>query len=511
MARPRRRSGRSPTGSTPAGVSGELYLGGAGVARGYLNRPELTAARFVAHPFSDEPGARLYRTGDLASWRPDGTIDFLGRTDHQVKVRGFRIELGEIEANLVEHADVRMAVVVVRDDGAERRLVAYVVGATDRPPDEAELRAWLRRSVPDYMVPEVFVGVDRLPLTPNGKIDRRALPAPPEPARRAQGTAMVAPESRDERELAGIWQEVLGLDQPIGITDSFFDLGGNSLLAARLLAAVQRWFHRPIPLTTLFEEPTIAHLAQVIRGQAVDSSSPVVEVNPRGGRPPLFCFSLGLGGILALRHLQPRLGDDQPVIGFLVAALPWVSSDSRIEDIAQAFAGEIRERQPEGPLFLFGHSLGGLVAYELAVRLSGEGREVGLVTMVDTVCPSVWRAGNLVQRAGKQAARVVRQARDGAGRRLFVPGSDQLEGRAVTTLITRYVPGPHGGPAAIFGTPGAAARAGDPLLGWRPLLRGPVHPRELPGDHVTILRPPAVARLADEFAAVLSERQQAPA
>ncbi|MEW5925850.1 MAG: amino acid adenylation domain-containing protein [Gemmatimonadota bacterium] len=243
-------------GAQPVGVPGELWIGGAGVARGYGGRPELTAERFVPDPFGGEPGARLYRSGDRVRWRAEGELEFLGRVDHQVKVRGFRIEPGEVEAALERHPAVREAVVGVRDDGGERRLVAYVVAADGAEAGVGELRAWLRGSLPEYMLPSAVVALESLPLTPTGKIDRRALPAPDASA----GGAYTAPRGESEERLAAIWAEVLGVDR-VGAEDDFFALGGHSLLATRVASRVRQAFGVEMPLRALFEAPTVAGLA----------------------------------------------------------------------------------------------------------------------------------------------------------------------------------------------------------------------------------------------------------
>jgi amino acid adenylation domain-containing protein len=268
----------------PAGVAGELLIGGAGVARGYLGRSAMTAERFVPDPFSAEGGARLYRTGDRARWRADGTLEYLGRTDFQVKIRGFRIETGEIEAVLRGHESVTDCVVVAREDvPGDRRLVAYVVGAVEVD----ELREHLRRSLPEYMVPAAFVGLERLPLTPNGKLDRKALPAPDFASAEDR---YVAPRTPTEEVLAGIWAEVLRLER-VGVEESFFDLGGHSLLATRVVSRVSAVFGVELPLRALFEGPTVAELARAVedeRRRGLPVLPPVVPVDRAGALPLSF-------------------------------------------------------------------------------------------------------------------------------------------------------------------------------------------------------------------------------
>ena len=243
----------------PRGVAGELYIGGLGVARGYLGRPELTAERFIPDPFGTVPGARLYRTGDLARYLPDGQLDFLGRVDHQVKIRGFRIELGELESALGSHPDVREAVVLARAEiPGDRILVAYVVAEEGRSLEEAGLRTFLKRSLPEYMVPSVFVPCERLPLTSNGKVDRAALLALP--LRRERSTRSRPPSNEAERTLARIWRDVLRLER-VGVTESFFDLGGHSLLLTQVQARVKQAFGRELSMLELFEHPSIESLA----------------------------------------------------------------------------------------------------------------------------------------------------------------------------------------------------------------------------------------------------------
>jgi amino acid adenylation domain-containing protein len=249
----------------PVGVSGELYIGGEGLARGYLHRPELTAEKFIPHPFSRQPGARLYRTGDVARYRLDGEIEFLGRRDEQVKMRGYRIELGEIESVLREHPSVREAVVLVREDAAgEKRLAAYVVLASGSNVSASELRGYLREKVPEYMVASFIVPLDALPITPNGKLDRHALAALNPESATEQENAYVAPRTQVEKALVEIYSTVLNLKAVVGVQDNFFDLGGHSLLATQIISRIRDAFHVELPLRSLFANPFVAGLAEEI-------------------------------------------------------------------------------------------------------------------------------------------------------------------------------------------------------------------------------------------------------
>jgi len=247
----------------PIGVPGELYIGGDGLARGYLNRPELTAEKFVHDPFSDDPRSRLYRTGDLVRWRVDGTLEFLGRVDLQVKLRGFRIELEEIEAVLAAHPDVGGAAAAVYERSpGDQRLVAYVVRADGRSVDVEELRQLCKTRLAPYMVPSAFVQLDVFPTTPNRKLDRRALPAP-DGLRPDLERSYAEPETPVEELVASIWREVLAVDR-VGVDDDFFDLGGHSLLALKMLARVQQGLGVDLPITTVFDHSTVRELAALV-------------------------------------------------------------------------------------------------------------------------------------------------------------------------------------------------------------------------------------------------------
>ena len=385
----------------PVGVAGELYIGGAGVARGYLNRPDLTAERFVPNPFlTDEGGqwtvdrasahrlrstvySRLYRTGDLARYLPDGNIEYLGRIDQQVKICGFRIELGEIEAALAALPEVRDVVVLAREDvSGDKRLVAYLVAqAGETLPETAELRNKLAQTLPEYMLPAHFVQLEQLPLTPNGKLDRRALPAP-DMTRSEAG--YVAPRTAAEVALAQIWAEVLKLDR-VGIHDNFFELGGHSLLAVQLMARIQQTFQYQIPLISLFQNPNLAQFAMLIAEGTTLPWSPLVPIQPRGSRTPLFCVhpAGGLTGVYT--DLAHHLGPDQPFYGIQARGCDMRQEPhTSVEEMAACYCDAIQLAQARGPYLLAGWSMGGIVAYEIAWQLKQRGEEIAFLGLLDS-------------------------------------------------------------------------------------------------------------------------------
>ncbi|WP_437675109.1 non-ribosomal peptide synthetase [Sorangium sp. So ce131] len=360
----------------PAGAVGELYLGGAGLSRGYLGQPDLTAERFVPHPFA--AGARLYRTGDRARYRPDGAVEFMGRRDHQVKIRGFRVELGEVEARVREHPGVGQAVVVARDDGAGGRSIAAYVVPREGSLDEAALRGFLKERLPEYMVPGDFVLLHALPLTANGKVDRKALPSPAARRRREY----VAPRTQVEETLAAIWADVLGRPQ-VGVEDDFFELGGHSLLAIPLMHRIQQALGGSLSLTAIFEAPTVAGLARRI--EAERPAPGVVALRADGSRPPLFCVDPTGRHVAAYRRLADALGDDQPVLGLeLGPALPCEAEAVSLPRIVEHLAREIRQRQERGPYLLLGWSLGGVLALAVARSLEEQGERVAFLGILDT-------------------------------------------------------------------------------------------------------------------------------
>ncbi|HEV2861253.1 MAG TPA: phosphopantetheine-binding protein, partial [Pyrinomonadaceae bacterium] len=283
----------------PEGVAGEVWVAGEGLARGYFGRAGQTAERFRPDAHSAEPGGRAYRTGDVGRWVRGGEVEYLGRGDEQVKVRGYRIELGEIEAALNGHPDVEQSVVVVRTDGAgDKRLVAYVVANKSA---NGELRTYLKGKLPEYMVPAAFVSLDEIPLTPNGKVNRRALPAP-EPSTSEPADGYVAPRDAVEEELAAAWAELLKLER-VGVESNFFDLGGHSLLAMRLLSRVRERFQVELEVRALFEAPTVAGMAALVRrAQSRQDSDADAGIEAMLG---------GLGNLEHLLAELDRLSDDE--------------------------------------------------------------------------------------------------------------------------------------------------------------------------------------------------------
>jgi amino acid adenylation domain-containing protein len=518
---------------SPVGVSGELLIAGEHtLARGYLGRPDLTAERFLPDPFSPLPGARLYRTGDLGRYLPDGRREFLGRADDQVKVRGFRIELGEVEGALMEHPAIYRAVAVVHGkSGNNRRLVAYVtpIGDLSEAPAPEELRAFLRGKLPEPMVPSDVMVLERLPLTPSGKVDRKALPVPELSARRGAGAAQ-APRSDVELELVAIWEELLGVS-PIGVTDDFLELGGHSLLAVRLMARLEHVFGVKLPISALFEAPTVEHLAAVIQGrEAPVRRTPLVRLHPGGTGRPLFVVHPVGGDVFAYVELARKLGADRPVYG-LQAVAEGNGHQPGMEELAAQYLAAVREVQPEGPYLLAGWSLGAVIAYEMAQQIESSGGTVALLAMIDPSSPADGRsegiddssllagfAADLVRLSGRPVpfgqevlagldvdTGLDRLVELGRGEGVLPPDVDKprlrerfdLFGRHVKALQS-YVPRPYGGRVALFRASGSLAPGTtDPTWGWSALARAEAHLFE--ADHYSLLQRPALERLVEQL------------
>jgi len=504
----------------PPGVAGELYLAGPGVVRGYLNRPGLSAERFVADPFGP-PGERMYRTGDRARWTNDGRIDYLGRVDDQVKVRGFRIELGEIDSALGEHPTVARSATVVREDRpGDRRLVSYVVPASGHTPGPVELRVHAGSRLPEYMVPAHVVVLGALPLNASGKLDRTALPAPVVMA----GAGRRAPRSYEEVVLCQLFGEVLGVED-VGPDDGFFDLGGHSLLAARLLARVRAEFGVSLGMRSVFEAPSPATLAALLRdGAAADGNGPddglgtVLPLRATGIGDPLFCVhpAAGIGWVYAglLRHV------DRPVYALQARGL--TQPDRRPANLAELvkdYLAQLRRVQPSGPYHLLGWSMGATITHGLAAMLTSEGERVESLILLDgypdpreDCAPKdprdPWTLAALLDSLGYPAtheppdwasfcARVREQ--DGP---LAAIGTDRLAALAqvfADSLTLRHAE-PLGTAAADVLFLRAAQRVpGDPSTpaAWRPWVEGSIEVHDIDCAHGAMTRPEPLARIGE--------------
>jgi len=531
----------------PIGVPGEVCIGGAGLGRGYLNRPEWTAERFIPHPFGPQGGERLYRTGDLARYQPDGRIEFLGRIDHQIKVRGFRIEVGEVEAVLRQHPAVQETVVVAREDiPSEKRLVAYIVAYQEPPPTISDLHSFLKEHLPEHMLPEAFVLLDALPVMSNGKVDRQALPVP-SGARPKLQKAFVAPRDTLELQLTQIWEDILNV-RPIGVTDNFFELGGHSLSAVRLMAHIHRQFGQDLPLATLFQgtEATIEHLASMLRQQtASPSRSLVVGIQPIGSKRPLFFVHPGGGTVFCYVDLARSLGQDQPFYGLQARGLEGEGEPyTQIEDMAAHYIGSLCVLQPQGPYLLGGWSMGGVVAFEMAQQLQGQGHEVALLALLDSRAPNSAYApaddddvtlliefamdrGGLFARdlpllydnlrqlgPDEQLHYILEQAKLV---NVVPPDTELLQIRRLfrvfktnTQAARSYVPQVYPKQITLFQ---AAEQVGevhhDGTPGWGELAVGGVELQIIPGNHYTMVRKPHVQVLAQRLKTYLDMVQGA--
>jgi amino acid adenylation domain-containing protein len=370
------------------GVAGEIYIGGDGVAPGYLNRPELTAEKFVPDPFSKVPGAKMYRTGDLGKFMPNGEIECLGRMDSQVKIRGYRIETGEIEFQLSQEKEIKQAVVIARpDQNGVDKLVAFIVLSPDAGVNPQELSSsWkdkLKKSVPDYMVPDNFVIVPAMPLTPNGKVDRKSL-AKHGVVVIEEKNIYVGPRTDMERLLADIWMEYLGIKK-IGVHDNFFDLGGHSLIAVKIMGRIEKETGKRLPLASLFEAPTVEMLARLFEPGKTITWDSLVPIKPQGSKMPLYMVHGAGLNVLLFNTLAANMSADQPVYGLQAKGLDGIDEPlDNIEDIAAHYIQAIMQQNPNGPYALAGYSFGGIIAFEMARQLEAMGKEVKMLAMFDT-------------------------------------------------------------------------------------------------------------------------------
>ncbi|WP_327169291.1 non-ribosomal peptide synthetase [Streptomyces subrutilus] len=536
----------------PLGVTGELYLEGVGLADGYHGRPDLTAERFVGHTGPDGATRRLYRTGDLARHRPDGALEYAGRTDHQLKIRGFRVEPGEIEAVLAEHPAVRDCAVLPR--GA--RLVGYVVPdtAAGAAPEPAELARHARERLPEYMVPSAWVRLADLPLTANGKLDRAALPDP-DPAERRGAAEPAPPRDALEARLAGMWEQLLGAG-PVGVHDDFFDSGGHSIDALRLIGRVNQAFGERLAVSAVMEHPTVARQAAVLRARhGAAAPDPLVRIQPEGALDPLFLVHPIGGNVFCYRALAAELGTDRPVYGLTAPGLSApdgsdapdapgqvdaaAAGPGTVAELAAAHLATLRRHRPHGPYHLAGWSFGGLLAHEMAVQLHAAGEEVASLTLLDTAHPAPdrvpadeaelleWFHEDLARSAGfdppQEAAAALRDALRAAGdtgarlavlaerveRDGFAPGLDPRDlARHYAVFRTGILAAARHRPAAapcpavfVQSVTGAEEPAADR---WAERSPAGLTRHDAPTDHYGLMRPPHVAEVAAVLRASLS-------
>ena len=519
-----------------ASVPGEVWTAGAGVARGYARRPGLTAERFRPDPHGP-PGARMYRTMDRGRWREDGALEYLGRGDAQVKVRGYRIELEEVEQALAAHPSVAEAAATARGEtGAGRRLVAYLVAqdGAERP-SAAELRAFARERVPEYMVPGTFAWVGALPRTTSGKLDRRALPA-----HEGEGPApdaYVAPRNPVERQLAEIWRQVLDVER-VGVHDDFFDLGGQSILAMRLVARVREEVGAALAVAELLQASTLGEMARAVTGRRDTVRLPLVPLQTFGARPPLFVAHPAGGHVVCYRELALYLATEQPVyalqpLGVQRGETPLES----IEEMAAYYVAALHEMRPRGPFRLGGWSFGGVVAWEMAQQLTAAGHEVDLLTLFDTaphtsdtikVDPGdpadvVWWTVGGVAGYGAASRVSVDELRPYAGRELVrqmivrmnaprLLDESRVDDILLLTDLRKanllaqgaYAPRPYSGRLTYFRTAGSEDAAGHSQgeAFWSALALGGTVAHRVGGTHGTILNEPYVREIAEVLLAV---------
>jgi len=505
--------------SVPVGAPGELYISGPGVARGYLGRPEMTAEKFIVDPFSSDRGARLYKTGDLVRSMDDGNIEFLGRSDFQVKIRGFRVELGEIEAVLEKHPGVAQAVVLAHEVNSEKRLAGYVIASRPQP-SSRELGQYLKERLPEYMVPADFVFLESMPLTPNGKVDRRALPRP-EAKDVDRQEDFVAPRDEFESTMTRVWEQVLG-KRPISVRDNFFEIGGHSLAAARLMGQVEKEFGKKLLLTDLLQAPTIEELVAMVRLDVPSAArSAVIALQPLGSKPPFF-FVHGLGGsVLRFRDLARHMAPDQPFFGIQAQGLDGTQPClQRVEDMADVYLEHLRAAQPEGPYFLGGYSFGGYVALEMARRLLAQGDEVRALVLLDTYAGE---SKSLVGRfltlsTGEKIAYLRKRAeryRKGIKRRIdfmFLPPAVKNVRRTLAAAENNYRLRAYPDRILLFRASEKGLRGlEDATGGWHKYAGGGLDLHEIDGDHGNILNEPNVRLLAAELRHCLERAQSEPA
>jgi amino acid adenylation domain-containing protein len=515
----------------PTWVIGQLYIGGIGLAKGYWRDETKTKNSFIYHP---RTGERLYRTGDLGRFLPDGNIEFLGRQDFQVKIRGYRIELGEIETALQQHPGIRAAVAVaVGESSNNKQLVAYFVPKPGQSPTTHELRDFLQQKLPDYMMPAAFVMLESLMLTPNGKLDRKSLPIPDQTSSELK-KSFTAPRDSLELQLAQLWEEVLGI-QSVSVKDNFFDLGGNSLLAVRLMARTHQISGKNLPLSLLFEAGDIERIANVIRQQSeLNFWSAAVAIRPgncSSKQPFFFVHPIG-GNVICYKELARHLEPNQPFYGLQSRGLDGNQEPfTRIEAMATYYIQEIQPIQPKGPYLLGGWSMGAKVAFEIAQQLLAQGERVDLLVLLDE--GAVTRVEKYVEEDDTAyLMRLFAQDLIGlwgedlpllkyyleqnfSGEQLTNALQAELGPLQIHNLLKvfennfrawqSYTPRTYPGQIILFKANEQSTISDDALWGWSSLAKNGVEIHVVPGNHYTMIRQPYVQILAERLREILQE------
>ncbi|AQG80773.1 non-ribosomal peptide synthetase [Spirosoma montaniterrae] len=528
----------------PDGEAGELCIAGDGLANGYLNQPELTAQKFVQNPFAQQTNERLYRTGDLGKRLPNGDIQYLGRVDQQVKIRGHRIEVAEVEHQLLAQPGVKNAVVMAREDTpGDQRLVAYVVPGYPIVDSDAQIRVWregIKRMLPDYMLPSHIVLLSELPVTANGKIDRKALPRPNQQPERA--ALPTEPQTDEEQLVASVWQDVLGM-KTINIDANFFELGGHSLIAVQVMNRLEKHTGRRLPLSSLFEYPTIRKLAELIQPEKpVMTWKSLVAIKPQGSKAPLYVIH-GIGlNLLNFSSLIKNLDAEQPIYGLQARGLDGTEEPlDSMEAIAHCYIQEVLEQNPDGPYAIAGYSFGGYVAYEMAQQLTAMGKEIKMLAMFDTDAQALaaqhTKGARLIWRIGRQFPKLLWVLRSfikhpketidyqknyfiwrfkDFGEKLGLYKEELPEGELAhmdrimakhEAAFNNYALRPYNGTLDLFRAMTRLYFVDDYThLGWREFALKGVRVHDVPGDHETIMNPPNDVALAKALQKALDNR-----
>ena len=526
----------------PVGVVGEIYIGGQGVAIGYMGRKDLDQQCFIPTPFAQPEAPRLYKTGDIGRWLPDGNLEYLHRADYQVKIRGHRIELGEVEAVLATHHGIEQCVVSVFDDGhGFKQLVAYIIWKKEQEElSLKEVRDFLRQYLPDYMLPSALMAMKSFVYTNTMKIDRKRLPPPLLPDNQHTTThTYIEPETENEKLLADIWQALLKTPK-IGRHDNFFDLGGHSLIAVQLMAAIQQKIGKKIPLSALLERPTLSAFAPLL---ADTDGIPakwncLVTIKASGNKPPLYIVHGAGLHVLLFNTLATLMDKEQPIYGLQAYGLNGNDRPfDRVEDMASHYIKEILQHNPEGPYYLAGYSFGGLISFEMAKQLTAMGKQPAFLGLIDTAAPQYTPKG-VEQWAlvGKKiafaAADLLKnpvsawQYRSESGKRTLkrlgwrwqqagthkhtIPANNLQEAEQLVDeqngkAFVHYTPSPYEGEIHLFRAKDRRFYVSDmTYLGWQPYSIGGIVVHHISGDHHTIFTPPNNI----EFAEILQKSLQ---